>query len=84
MMQVNAQNVIDYPNNNTIFMVWNFRTDINIKPVFQRICALMSNLNNSAQVRTTTSRASVVLGIGYQAWKKLELSEPLPPGAGGI
>src|SRR5690606_32817642 len=78
MMNVNAQNVIDYPNNNTIFMVWNFKNDIDIKPVFQRICALMSNLNNSAQVRTVNSRASVVMGISYQAWKKLKLSEPLP------
>ena len=77
-MNINSQNVIDYPNNNTIFMVWNFKNDTAIKPVFKRICALMGNLNNSAQVRTTTSKASVVMGIGYQAWKKLNLPEPLP------
>ncbi len=78
-MQINAQNVIDYPNSNTIFMVWNFRADTDIKPVFQRICALMGNLNNSAQVRTaTTSRASVVMGIGYRAWNRLSLPLPLP------
>lgn len=73
-----AQNVIDTPNNNTVFMVWNFKNGRDIKPVFQRICALMSNLNNSAQVRTINARASVVMGISYQAWKKLELPEPLP------
>ncbi|CDS96133.1 Dyp-type peroxidase family [Sphingobacterium sp. PM2-P1-29] len=78
MMNINSQNVIDYPNNNTIFMVWNFKNDTAIKPVFQRICALMSNLNNSAQVRTINSKASVVMGISYMAWKKLNLPEPLP------
>ncbi len=79
MKQVNAQNVLDYPNSNTIFMVWNFRAGTDIKPVFQRICALVVNLNNSAQVRTSAfSRASVVMGIGYQAWNKLYLPRPLP------
>ena len=78
MMNINSQTVIDYPNNNTIFMVWNFKNDTAIKPVFQRICALMSNLNNSAQVRTINSKASVVMGISYMAWKKLNLPEPLP------
>jgi putative iron-dependent peroxidase len=78
MMNITAQNVIDYPNNNTIFMVWNFKDGTAIKPVFQRICALVSNLNNSAQVRTINSRASVVMGISCQAWKKLDLLEPLP------
>lgn len=78
-MQINAQNVIDYPNSNTIFMVWNFKTDTDIQPVFQRVCALMGNLNNSAQVRTaTTSRASVVMGIGCRAWNRLNLPRPLP------
>ncbi|PXW81579.1 putative iron-dependent peroxidase [Nitrosomonas sp. Nm84] len=75
---MDAQNVIDYPNNNTVFMVWNFKNNTAIKPVFQRVCALMNNLNNSAQVRTITSRASVVMGISSQAWKKLNLPEPLP------
>lgn len=59
-------------------MVWNFKNNTDIKPVFQRICSLMSNLNNSARVRTTTSNASVVLGISYQAWEKLDLPKPLP------
>ena len=78
-MQMKAQNVIDYPNSNTIFMVWNFRADADIKPAFQRICALMDNLNNSAQVRTAgTSRASVVMGIGFGAWNRLGLPQPLP------
>jgi len=78
MTNTNSQNVLDYPNTNTIFMVWIFRESDVLKPVFERICALMSNLNNSAQVRTVTSRASVVMGIGYNAWKKLNLPEPLP------
>ena len=78
MNNCTAQNVIDTPNNNTVFMVWNFRDGITIKPVFQRLCALMSNLNNSAQIRTINARASVVMGISCQAWKKLELPTPLP------
>ncbi len=72
-MNNNSQNVLDYPNDNTIFMVWSFKITTDIKTVFQRICALMSNLNNSAQVRTINSRASVVMGISYRAWKKLDL-----------
>ncbi len=59
-------------------MVWIFREIDTKKPVFDRVCALMSNLNNSAQVRTVTSRASVVMGISHSAWKKLNLPEPLP------
>jgi len=78
MTSTSSQNVLDYPNTNTIFMVWIFRESDAIRPVFERICALMSNLNNSAQVRTVTSRASVVMGISYSAWKKLDLPEPLP------
>lgn len=77
-MNINSQNVLDYPNFNTIFMVWNFKENTTIKPAFQRVCALMSNLNNSAQVRTVTSRASVVMGISHNAWQKLGLPEPLP------
>ena len=75
---MNPQNVIDTPNNNTAFMVWCFKENADIKPVFQRICALMSNLNNTAQVRTNASKASVVMGISYSAWKKLKLPKPLP------
>lgn len=78
MTNISSQNVLDYPNNNTIFMVWVFKENEAIKPVFERVCALMSNLNNSAQVRTVTSRASAVMGISHKAWKKLNLPEPLP------
>ena len=77
-MNINAQNVIDTPNHNTAFLVWTFKEGKNIKPVFQRICALMINLNNSAQVRTRFQKANVVIGISYQGWKKLQLPEPLP------
>ena len=77
-MKNNAQNVLETPNANTIFLVWQFKQNEDIKPVFKIICSLISNLNNSAQVRTTTSRASVVMGISYQAWKKLQLPDQLP------
>jgi putative iron-dependent peroxidase len=77
-MNINAQNVIDIPNNNTAFLVWTFKEGEDIKPVFRRICALMINLNHSAQVRTRIPKANAVIGISYQAWKKLQLPEPLP------
>ncbi|MCJ0743315.1 Dyp-type peroxidase [Pedobacter montanisoli] len=80
-MPINPQNVTDYPNNNTYFLVWNFREDVpveNIKLVFQRICALVINLNNSALDRFPNYKASCVMGIGYDAWLKLDLPKPLP------
>lgn len=78
---MNSQNVTDYPNNNTYFLVWNFRQNAapdTVKSVFQRICALVANLNNSALDRFPDSKASCVLGIGYEAWLQLELPTPLP------
>ena len=77
----NPQNVIDYPNNNTYFLVWNFKENVvitKIKSVFQRICALVLNLNNSALDRFPDAKARVVMGIGYEAWLKLDLPKPLP------
>ena len=77
----NAQNVTDYPNNNTYFLVWNFKSNVEtdkIKSVFQRLCALVINLNNSALDRFPDSKASCVMGIGYEAWLQLELPQPLP------
>ena len=76
-----AQNVTDYPNNNTYFLVWNFKADVDpslLKSTFQRICALVINLNNSALDRFPNSKASCVLGIGYDAWLQLGLPQPLP------
>ncbi|MFD2581348.1 Dyp-type peroxidase [Pedobacter vanadiisoli] len=76
-----AQNVTDYPNNNTYFLVWNFREEagpVTIKSVFQGICALVINLNNSALNRFPDSKASCVMGIGYDAWLQLDLPRPLP------
>lgn len=80
-MQPNPQNVTDYPNNNTWFLVWNFRENISsetIRSIFQRICALVINLNNSALNRFPDAKASCVMGIGYDAWLKLDLPRPLP------
>jgi putative iron-dependent peroxidase len=77
-MSINSQNVLDYPNNNTIFMVWNFKQVNGIKEAFKKLCALIINLNNSANVRFPESKASVVMGIGYEAWLLLDLPSPLP------
>ncbi|MFT3980436.1 MAG: Dyp-type peroxidase [Ferruginibacter sp.] len=77
-MSTNSQNVLDYPNNNTIFMVWNFKQTNAIKDTFNRLCALIKNINNSADTRFPNSKASVVMGIGYDAWHVLSLPGPLP------
>ena len=77
-MSVESQNVTDYPNDNTIFMVWKLNNDPKLKDIFQQLCALVLNLNNSVFNRFPDSRASCVMGIGFEAWKKLDLPTPLP------
>lgn len=77
-MKQEPQNVLDYHGNNTIFTVWNFKENMGVKETFQRICALVINLNHSAYTRFPDNGASCVMGIGYNAWNLLELPEPLP------
>lgn len=77
-MAAESQNVTDYTNNNTIFMVWNFKENLAVRDAFNKLCALIINLNNSANVRFPVSRASCVLGIGHDAWIRLQLPDPLP------
>ena len=72
------QNVLDYHGTNTIFMVWNFNQGIAIKDAFERICALVLNLNHSAYNRFPDRGVSCVMGIGYDAWLRLQLPVPLP------
>lgn len=75
------QNVTDYPNNNTYFLVWKLKDHVDastIQSVFQRVCALVTNLNNSALDRFPDSKASCVMGISHGAWLKLDLPQPLP------
>lgn len=73
-----SQNVLDYTTPNTLFMVWNFKPDSDVKGVFQRLCKLVINLNNSANVRFPDSRVSCVMAIGFDAWHRLGLPDPLP------
>jgi len=77
-MKQDSQNVTDYTNNNTIFMVWNFKDNSELRSVFNQLCKLVINLNNSVNVRFPVSRASCVMGIGYDAWHLLNLPLPLP------
>ncbi|KQT24632.1 peroxidase [Chryseobacterium sp. Leaf405] len=77
-MNIESQNVTDYPNTNTIFMVWKLIDDPKLKDVFQQLCALVLNLNNSVFNRFPDSRASCVMGIGHNAWNILDLPTPLP------
>jgi porphyrinogen peroxidase len=73
-----SQCVTDYPNNNTIFAVWKFKEDLDIKPVFENLCALVANLNHSFIIRVPGGRATCIMGIGYDAWSRLSLPSPLP------
>ncbi|GAA3972013.1 Dyp-type peroxidase [Mucilaginibacter dorajii] len=77
-MKPDSQNVTDYTNDNTIFMVWNFKDNLEVSAVFSKLCKLLINLNNSANVRFPVSRASCVMGIGYEAWLRLQLLVPMP------
>jgi porphyrinogen peroxidase len=77
-MDIKPQNVLDYHGNNAIFMVWNFKMDLDVKDAFQRICKLVINLNNSADVRFPDCGVSCVMGIGYDAWLQLHLPVPMP------
>ncbi|WP_261513157.1 Dyp-type peroxidase [Chryseobacterium paludis] len=77
-MKYQAQNVTDYPNDNTYFLVWNFKPNVDVVNIFKRICALITNINNSALDRFPDSRSSCTLGISYDAWVKLSLCQPLP------
>ncbi|MDH6251440.1 putative iron-dependent peroxidase [Chryseobacterium sp. H1D6B] len=83
-MAIESQNVTDYPNYNTIFMVWKLNDHPQLKSVFQQLCALVLNLNNSVFNRFPDSRASCVMGIGSEAWKKLELPTPFPKELAGF
>jgi putative iron-dependent peroxidase len=73
-----SQNVTDYPNNNTIFMVWEFKVQANIRPAFEKLCSLVANLNNSYTIRIPDGRTSCVMGVGHDAWIRLGLPAPLP------
>jgi porphyrinogen peroxidase len=77
-MDIKSQNVLDYHGNNAIFMVWNFKRNLEVKDAFNRICKLVINLNNSTNVRFPDSGASCVIGIGYNAWFDLHLPVPIP------
>ena len=72
------QNVLDYHGTNTIFMVWNFKDEATVKDVFKRLCALVINLNHSAYLRFPDAGVSCIMGIGYDAWHRLNLPVPLP------
>lgn len=77
-MSPESQKTLDSTNSNTIFMVWNFKENLQVKEVFARLCKLVINLNNSAAIRFPVSRASCVMGIGHDAWLQLGLPVPLP------
>ncbi len=77
-MDPKPQNVLDYHGTNTIFMVWNFNEGVEVKDAFKRICALVLNLNHSVYNRFPDGGVSCVMGIGYDAWLRLQLPVPLP------
>lgn len=73
-----SQNVTDYPNKNTIFMVWKFKDQTDAAAVFKKLCSLVGNLNNSYAVRRPDGRISCVMGVGHDAWIRLGMPNPLP------
>lgn len=73
-----SQHVTDYPNNNTIFTVWKLKEGMEIKPAFEKLCALVTNLNHTFIIRAPGGRATCVMGVGYEAWGKLSLPQPIP------
>lgn len=78
---MNYQNVTDLPNNNTIFLVWAFKKDLDKKQListFAKVCGWVGNLNNSVADRFPEARASVTIGISHRAWLTLGLPQPLP------
>jgi putative iron-dependent peroxidase len=77
-MRINSQDVLNTPNNNTIFMVWSFKNNIDISNYFKTICSLVINLNNTANTRFPNHPTSIILGIGFDAWEKLDLLHPSP------
>jgi len=77
-MNPESQNVLDYHGDNTIFMVWNFKSNTEIGDAFKSICALVINLNNSGSTRFPDSGTSCVMGIGYDVWHRLHLPDPPP------
>ena len=77
----NYQNVTDLPNNNTVFLVWVFKKDLDkaqLTAAFAKICALIENLNHSVADRFPDARASITLGISHSGWLTLGLPKPLP------
>lgn len=77
-MHTHSQDVLASPNKNTIFMVWNFNENASVQEPFQRLCALIANINHSAAIRFPNAGATVVMGIGFEAWQQLGLPQPLP------
>lgn len=77
-MNQEPQNVLDYHGDNAIFLIWNFKSNVEVSETFKRICALVINLNNSADHRFPDSGTSCVMGIGFEAWHRLNLPTPLP------
>lgn len=80
-MPINAQATTDSPNQNAMFMVWNFKPGADgeaARDAFANVCALVKNFNNSAAARFPQDEVSCVMGIGHRAWLALDLPQPLP------
>lgn len=76
-----SQHVTADISTNTVFMVWNFKDNINndlIQETFKKICTLFANIDHSTRHRYPNADASCVMGISRRAWLKLNLPQPLP------
>ena len=74
-MSVNSQEVTQTPGNNTVFQTWVLTADKKAcKEGFAELCALVVNLNKTAKIRFgANENVNCVLGVGHDAWKKLEI-----------
>ena len=79
-MSINSQEVTQTPGNNTVFQTWVLTADKKAcKEGFAELCALVVNLNKTAKIRFgANENVNCVLGVGHDAWKKLEISKDLP------
>lgn len=64
-MGIKSQNVLDYHGNNTVFMVWNFKKNLDVQSTFIKICKIIININNLVETRFPDFEASCVIGTSY-------------------
>ena len=76
-MDIKPQNVLDYHGNNAIFMVWNFKKDLDFKDAFRGFVNWLSILIIQL-CPFSWFWGKLCKGIGYNAWLDFHLPIPIP------